>query len=81
MITGRITPDLCQKCNKHPTEEGHDNCIGELPVSIVMNACCGHGVGRMAYVQFWDKPRIDGGEALEWIRENSPNRCIDAGVV
>lgn len=45
------TPDLagsgqflkCGHCNLNPTEDGHDGCLGELPVDIVMNACCGHG--------------------------------------
>lgn len=41
---------VCAKCNKPPTEEGHDPCLGTLPG--VMNACCGHGFPESSYVQF-----------------------------
>lgn len=78
---GRITPDLCQECNRRCTKEGYDNCIGELPIAIVMNACCGHGVESMAYVQFWDAPRISGGEATEWIKENSQLPSKEIGIM
>lgn len=47
---GRINPDLCKSCDRHPTKEGHDACLGELPG--VANACCGHGDVEKAYVQF-----------------------------
>jgi len=61
----------CSHCNKEPTKEGYDGCIGELPVKEVMNACCGHGRDDMAYIQFWDKPRIAGLEAIEYIKLNN----------
>lgn len=32
----------CIRCNRMPTDEGHDACLGELPG--VCSACCGHGV-------------------------------------
>jgi transcriptional regulator with XRE-family HTH domain len=31
----------CPKCNKLPTPEGHDACLGHIPG--VSSACCGHG--------------------------------------
>lgn len=79
-MTGRVTPDLCAKCHRLPTAEGHDGCLGTLPG--VWNACCGHGNPREAYVQFRPGPvrmflrrlglvdarRIAGAEALDWIR-------------
>ena len=61
---------ICAKCKKGPTREGHDGCIGTLPAPNVMNACCGHGRASGAYVQFTDKPRISGYEALRYIKEN-----------
>ena len=32
----------CIRCNKLPTVEGHDACLGTIP--DVEYACCGHGV-------------------------------------
>ncbi|HUX17139.1 MAG TPA: hypothetical protein VMW52_11750, partial [Phycisphaerae bacterium] len=32
----------CRRCNRRPTPEGHDACLGKLPG--VISACCGHGV-------------------------------------
>ena len=32
----------CKKCNRFPTAEGYDACLGHLPG--VKHACCGHGV-------------------------------------
>ena len=32
----------CKKCNKPPTDEGHDACLGHI--EGVKSACCGHGV-------------------------------------
>lgn len=29
---------ICAKCNKPPSREGHDGCLGALPGPI-MNAC------------------------------------------
>lgn len=54
---------ICKKCKKGPTEEGHDGCLGALP-GPVMNACCGHGNDRQAYIQYWDGKRIAGHEAI-----------------
>ena len=57
----------CGRCNKFPTKEGHDACIGTLP--NVMNACCGHGNIQDAYIQFWDGTDIRGQEAQKYIRK------------
>lgn len=54
----------CGACDLPQTKEGHDGCLGTLP--DVMNACCGHGEDKEAYVQFWDKSCIRGEEALEY---------------
>lgn len=32
----------CRRCNRLPTPEGHDACLGTIPG--VTSACCGHGV-------------------------------------
>lgn len=64
---------ICAKCGKLPTKEGHDGCIGTLPEEDVMNACCGHGDDSQAYIQFWDKPRISGADAMFYIEENMAN--------
>ncbi|GAA0581126.1 hypothetical protein GCM10008997_32520 [Halomonas salifodinae] len=66
------TPDLigsgqfgvCANCGLGPTPEGHDGCLGTLPGDAVMNACCGHGDDRQAYIQYWDGGRIAGPEAV-----------------
>lgn len=42
----------CGHCGKFRTTEEHDGCLGVLPG--VMNACCGHGEIKDAYVQFLD---------------------------
>lgn len=68
--------EICGHCGIKRTPEGHDGCIGTLP--NVMNACCGHGETRHAYVQFnhidYDqdpnKFSISGEEALRYINEN-----------
>ena len=67
---------ICVKCNLPPTKEGHDGCIGLLPSPDVMNACCGHGEDRMAYVQFWsDRDNaIRGNKAIEYINLNKVDR-------
>lgn len=46
---------ICAKCLLGPTQEGHDGCLGELPWPV-MNACCGHGNDRQAYIQYWTDP-------------------------
>ena len=68
--------DVCGHCNKARTPEGHDGCIGVLP--NVMNACCGHGEAKTAYVQFNhkeynkdpNKQLIQGAEAIKYIKDN-----------
>ena len=52
----------CGRCGKPFTEEGHDACLGILPG--VMNACCGHGDERDAYVQFLDGFSINSEDAV-----------------
>ena len=52
----------CGHCGRHDTPEGHDACLGTLPG--VMNACCGHGMEREAYVQFLDGTDIRGRSAV-----------------
>jgi len=54
---------VCEKCKKVPTKEGHDGCLGTLS-GPVMNACCGHGNDRQAYIQYWGGRRIAGDEAI-----------------
>ena len=55
---------VCVHCKKPPTKEGHDACLGTLPVGIVMNACCGHGRADQAYIQYWDGGDVRGYDAL-----------------
>ncbi len=52
----------CGKCKNKQTEEGHDPCLGTL--KYVMNACCGHGEIREAYIQFLNRFCIQGTSAL-----------------
>jgi len=52
----------CGICHQMSTPEGHDACLGELPG--VVNACCGHGDNRSAYVQLADGQEIRGPDAL-----------------
>jgi hypothetical protein len=54
---------ICQKCKLPPSPEGHDGCLGTLPGPI-MNACCGHDKGRMAYIQYWGGARLEGAAAI-----------------
>ena len=54
----------CHKCKLPPSPEGHDGCLGTL-TGPIMNACCGHGNIRMAYIQYWTKPRIAGKSAIK----------------
>lgn len=54
----------CGHCGRGRTPTGHDGCLGTLPG--VMNACCGHGERRKAYVQFRDGNRFNGEQALQW---------------
>ena len=34
----------CKRCDKMPTIEGHDACLGHL--EGVTSACCGHGTSK-----------------------------------
>jgi len=57
----------CGVCGRERTPEGHDPCLGELPG--VVNACCGHGNPKEAYVQFKNGVEIRGFDAIyraEW---------------
>lgn len=56
---------ICVECGLGPTPEGHDGCLGTLDESIAMNACCGHGNARMAYIQYWDRSDIRGPAAID----------------
>lgn len=56
----------CGHCGKGNTIEGHDGCLGTLPG--VMNACCGHGEERMAYVQFEEGKLESGAVAVATLR-------------
>ncbi len=60
---------ICVECKKGPTPEGHDGCLGTLPGNNIMNACCGHGNDDQAYIQYWNKPRIAGQEAIQEINK------------
>lgn len=53
----------CDKCKLGPTREGHDGCLGTLPGPI-MNACCGHGNNKQAYIQYWNRKIITSDEAV-----------------
>ena len=48
----------CGHCSLPNTAEGYDGCLGYLPG--VMNACCGHGEPKSAYMQFEDGSIIRG---------------------
>lgn len=53
----------CGHCDKEATKEGYDGCLGTL--IGLMNACCGHGDEKKAYVQFLDDTTIHGKDAVE----------------
>lgn len=53
---------VCGHCNQLSTEEGHDACLGTL--IGLMNACCGHGNPKEAYVQFIDGNCVRGEDAV-----------------
>lgn len=55
----------CGHCQLDNTPEGHDGCLGVLPK--VMNACCGHGDAKDAYVQFNDGSNVHGINAIATI--------------
>ena len=62
----------CGKCGLSFTPEGHDGCLGEIPG--VLNACCGHGSEREAYVQREDGEELRGAEAAEWFKARGIGR-------
>ena len=66
-ICGACDEVIPNQCDLDLGPEGHDPCLGTL--FGVMNACCGHGVEREAYVQYWDETRLDGKEALVRMKE------------
>ena len=51
----------CGHCGLEYDETGHDPCIKNL--IGVMNACCGHGDDKCAYLQFIDGECIRGNSA------------------
>ena len=56
----------CVKCGLIPIIDGdeiYDGCIGKLSGNV-MNACCGHGDDRAAYIQYWGGHRIAGDAAI-----------------
>jgi hypothetical protein len=63
----------CGHCGQYPTPKGHDRCLGTLPG--VMNACCGHGGAKSAYVQFPDGVRISGVAALYFFEHIGDQAC------
>lgn len=69
--TGRPTAMFldrpCGHCGKVSTNDGHDGCLGIL--HGVMNACCGHGQTKEAYVQFLDGVSIHGESATIILNE------------
>ena len=64
----------CGKCGLGYTKEGHDGCLGTLTGNDdngdVINACCGHGFCKEAYVHFADLSIIEGEEAIEYQEKN-----------
>jgi len=58
----------CGFCGKENTKEGHDGCLGALPG--LMNACCGHGNTKEAYVQFDKYNIIQGEKAMQYISKH-----------
>ena len=52
----------CGNCGKPFTPEGHDGCLGTL--KGIMNACCGHGEVKDAYIQFLDGSVVNGKNAI-----------------
>jgi len=52
----------CGHCGERFNEGGHDPCIANLPNAV--NACCGHGEPREAYVVFEDGTELRGDDAI-----------------
>jgi hypothetical protein len=57
----------CGNCGKDRAKEGYDGCLGTL--KGVMNACCGHGVVKEAYVQYWSGDIFRGQDAINEINK------------
>lgn len=55
----------CGKCGMENTIEDHDYCLGTI--RSVMNACCGHGNTKEAYVQFNKSTKLSELDAVKWI--------------
>ena len=55
----------CGICGEPNSPEGHDPCIARL--HGVINACCGHGDNRDAYVMFDPDRRLSGDAAVKWM--------------
>jgi len=54
--TIELTRLQCRPCGvrgKFNSKQGHDACISSIPG--ILNACCGHGEEKSAYVQFSDR--------------------------
>lgn len=58
----------CGACGRADDEAGHDGCLGELPG--VVNACCGHGNVRDAWVVLADGRRLAKEAAVALFREH-----------
>ena len=56
----------CGHCGLADTVDGHDGCLSNL--LGVVNACCGHGDHRDAYVVFGGGLRIAGYRAIVIMR-------------
>lgn len=53
----------CGHCGLANNKDDNDGCIGTL--QGVMNACCGHGCDKAAYIQYHNGLTIRGPEALD----------------
>jgi len=60
----------CGHCGMHNTAKDHDACIANLEGGV-MNACCGHGERKRAYIQFKDGKRIDGEDVFNWLKRSA----------
>ena len=60
-VDGEENERPCVKCERMPTEEGHDPYVANLPG--VENACCGHGV-EPGYISFEDGTVVRGNFSL-----------------
>ena len=58
---------VCQHCDKPPTVEGHDGCLGTLKDCSF--ACCGHGGKSNPYITTGNGEVFRGEEALKKIEE------------